>query len=216
MPNGAVAAMVVALMAVLLLGVVVWLVFASRGGLGNKSGGGSPAMIAAFESAMKKAGVKASYPANAPIDLTTIRATGSHPFSATFSPDEVAALMDTFSYSADVAGMQIAINRATVTFPAPGTIHLQANVTANGGTYAGALTAPVAFSAGQVTSSGVNELSVEGISANSAQKGQVSDALIQYANSLLSAAPGLKIDSASIQADGLHASGTAPDSLSYP
>ena len=215
-PRGAIVAVVVALIALLLLGVVVWLVFAARGGSGGHARAGSLAVQTPFASAMQKAGVKASYPAKAPVSLTGVVATGSHQFTATFTPDEIAALIDTFSYTADVAGMQISMSNATMTFPSPGTVHLAANVTANGGSYSGELTAPVTYSAGEIRSSGVTELSVEGISANAAQKGQVSDALVLYANSLLSAAPGLTIESASIEGDGLHVSGVAPDSLAYP
>ena len=216
MPRGVVVAIVTAVIALLFLGVVVWLVFAVRSSSGPKSGAGSPAAVSAFESAMHKAGVKASYPSKAPVELTLVTPTGSHPFSATFTADEIAALIDTFSYTADTAGMQIAITRANMSFPAPGTVKLDAQVTANGGTYSGSLSAPVTFEGGQVIIRGVSDLTVEGISANAAQKGQVRDALTTYANSLLSAAPGLTVDTASIQADGLHASGTAPDSLSYP
>jgi hypothetical protein len=69
---------------------------------------------------------------------------------------------------------------------------------------------------GEVRSSGVTALTVEGITPNDAQKSQVSDALVMYANSILGAAPGLKVHTAIIEADGVHVTGTAPDSITYP
>ena len=200
--------------ALLMVGGLVWLVMSSIHGRGSVTD--SAAVQAAFASAMKKAGVSAAYPAAAPVGLTTVIATGSHPFSATFTPEEIGALLDTFSYKASVAGMEISIAQATVAFPSPATIQLDAQVSANGSNYSGSLVAPVTYANGQVGSSGATKLTVEGIGANDAQKSQVTDALVLYANSLLAAAPGLKVDSATIEADGLHVSGTAPDSLSYP
>ncbi len=42
------------------------------------------------------------------------------------------------------------------------------------------------------------------------------DALIDYFNAYLAAAPGLTIESASIGADGVSVTGTAPDSITFP
>jgi len=200
--------------ALLMVGGLVWLVMSSLHGKGSATD--SAAVQAAFASAMKKAGVTATYPAPAPVELTTVVAKGSHPFTATFTPEEIGALLDTFSYTASVAGTEISLSRATVAFPAPSTIQLDAVVSANGSSYSGSVTAPTVFANGQVKSTGATNVTVEGIGANDAQKSQATDGLVMYANSLLTAAPGLKVDSASIQADGLHVSGTAPDSLSYP
>jgi len=206
-------ALVAVLVAVLMVGGLVWLVLSSIHGNGSAD---SAARQAAFTSAMKKAGVQATYPATAPVDLTTVVAKGHHAFSATFTPEEVAALLNTFSYTASVAGMEISLSRVTVGFPAPGTIQLDAQVSANGNAYSGSVTAPAVYASGQVYSTGATDLTVEGIGANSGQKSQVSSALVLYANKLLSEAPGLTVDTAAIQADGLHVSGSAPDSLSYP
>jgi hypothetical protein len=213
--TGAIVAVSLLVVAALLVGGIVWLVMWSSG----RSHGGTvdtAATQAAFASAMKKAGVKADYPATPPVELSTIKATGSHTFSATFTPEEIGALVNTFSHTSDVAGMQIAISNATVTFPAAGTIRLRATVAANGSSYAGDVTAPVKFFAGTVQSPGPTNLTVEGISPNSAQTAQVGGALVTYANAVLAAAPKLSIDAASIQADGLHVSGSAPDAITYP
>ena len=212
--TGAWIAVVVAALAVLMLGGVVWLVIWSLHGGGTATN--SPAVQSAFASAMKKAGVSASYPTAAPVDLTTVKATGSHHFSATFTGDEVSALLDTFSYSAETAGMQVSISRATIAFPAPGTIRLDGQINANGGSYAGAVVAPVTYSAGAVHSTGATTLSVEGIAVSAGQRATASGALVDYANSLLGAAPGLVIDTATITAGGVSVTGTAPDSIGYP
>ncbi len=49
-----------------------------------------------------------------------------------------------------------------------------------------------------------------------AQKAQVGGALVDYFNAYLSAASGLTVESASIGADGVTVTGTAPDSLTFP
>ena len=214
--TGAIVAIVLSVIAIALIGVGVWLVVSAKSNSANASRMSAAATQSAFASAMKKAGVTAAYPTSAPVELTTVKSTGSHPFSATFTPDELAALISTFSYTADVAGMQIAIPSATVRFPSPGVASLDARVKANGGDYSGSVTIPVAYANGSVTSGGATDLTVEGIPANSAQKAQVTDALVLYANSVLHAAPGLAVDSAAITADGLSVTGSAPDSITYP
>lgn len=207
--TGTVVAVVVAIIALLFIAVVVYLISTQT------THSGDAASRAAFESAMKKAGVQATFPAQ-PVDVTTLKATGSHPFSATFTAEELAALVNAYPYTSDVAGLSINLRNASMEFPAPGVIKMTANVTANGGTYSGTVTAPASFSAGQISTAGVTDLSVEGISGNDAQKTQVGDALVTYANAYLAAAPGLAIQSARITAAGLEVKGTAPDSISAP
>ncbi len=89
-------------------------------------------------------------------------------------------------------------------------------MTANGGSYSGSVTLPLTYSAGRVNSTGVTALSVEGVLGNDGQKAQVGGALLDYFNAYLAAAPGLTIESASIGADGVTVTGTAPDSLAFP
>jgi len=209
--TGVILAVVLGLVAIGFVAVVVFLVMNS-----NKSNEASlAAKNAAYDSAMQKAGVQAPYP-GAPVALTDVTATGSHPFEATFTTAEVAALLSTFPYESDVAGVQVSLQDVTLSVPEAGTVQIDAAVTANGGTYNGSVTLPLTYSGGRVESTGVTGLSVEGIPGNEGQKAQVGGALVNYFNAYISAAPGLTIESATLGADGVTVTGTAPDSLTFP
>lgn len=208
--TGLIVAIVLSVLAIGLLALSVFIVMASRGG-----GASAAATKAAYESAMHKAGVKADYPAS-PIALTSVKPSGSHAFSATFSPQEMAALLNTFLHELNAAGVRISLHNVVLAVPAPGVARLAASVTVNGGTYSGSVTLPLTFSGGRVDSTGVTELSLEGIAGSNGQKAQVASALIAYFNAYLAAAPGLTIESATITADGVNVKGTAPDSLTFP
>lgn len=210
--TGLIVAIVLSLLAIGLLALVVFVVLGARDG---GSGANASATKASYESAMRKAGVTAAYPGR-PVALTGVTPRGSHPFSATFSADEIAALFNTFPYESDVAGARIALRNIALALPGPGTAQLAASVTANGGTYSGAVTLPLAFSAGRITSTGATALTVEGINGSDGQRAQAGSALVGYFNAYLAAAPGLTIESASITADGVTVTGTAPDSLTLP
>ncbi|NTU71666.1 MAG: hypothetical protein HGB10_07610, partial [Coriobacteriia bacterium] len=170
---------------------------------------------AEFDSAMRKAGVTATYPGN-PVTLTDVVASGSHPFSATFTGDEIAVLMSTFPYESDVGGVRANLRNVGISVPEPGSVTITAIINANGGTYSGEIGMPLAFESGRVTTSGVSSLNVEGMPTTDAQKSMAGDAFTTYFNEYLKAAPGLSLDSAVITADGVVVSGTAPDSLTYP
>lgn len=208
--TGVIVAVVAAVIALAFVAVVVYLVTNSGSNTGS-----ADSTRASFDSAMQKAGVTAAYPGT-PVAVTDVTSTGSHPFTATFTPAEVAALLNTFSYESDIAGIRIALRNVSIGVPEPGTVEINASVTANGSTYSGSVTAPLTFSDGRVETTGVTALSAEGIPANDAQKSQVGGALIDYFNAFLAAAPGLSIESASIGPDGVTVTGSAPDSLTYP
>lgn len=209
--TGLVIGIVAALVAAAFLAVVVYLVLGSM----RATDGSAARTRADFAKAMKKAGVKAAYPGQ-PVALTSVVPSGSHPFSATFTAGEIAALLNTFRFESDVAGMRISLGRVRASVPEPGSAKLSAMVTANGGTYSGTVELPLSYSAGGISSPGVSVLTVEGISANEGQKAQVGGALVDYFNEYLSAAPGLSVELAAITADGVRVTGTAPDSLAYP
>jgi len=209
--TGVIVAIVASLVAIAFIVVVVLLVMRSSG----SSGSDTAATKAAYESAMEKAGVTASYPEQ-PVELTSVTPAGSHPFTATFSPEEVAALANTFSYEYDVAGTRVSLRNVALSSPAIGVADITAKVTANGSTYSGSVTMPLTYADGRIDSTGVTALSVEGIPGNDAQKAQAGGALVDYFNAYLAAAPGLTIESASIGADGVAVTGTAPDSITFP
>ena len=194
----------------LLAGVVIWAL--SRTPVGSID----PALTrSAFESAMRKANVTATYPA-APVELTTLRVSGSHPFSATFTGDELAALLNTYPYTADIAGSQISIANVRLRLDARDSLRLTVAATVDGSAYSGSITASAAFSNGSVTSSGATAASVEGLPLNAGQRAQITGALVGYVNAYLSAAPGLTMSSAKVTADGIAVTGIAPDRIELP
>ena len=182
----------------------------------KQSGAIDPAATrSAFSSAMRKAGVAATSPSSA-LELTTVRASGAHPFSATFSPDELAALLNTFVHSAPVSGSQISMRNVRMQLAGADSLQLSASVVVDGSTYSGVVNAPVAFTNGEVTSSGATAATAEGIPLNSGQRAQITRALVGYANAYLAAAPGLKITSAKVVTGGVAVTGIAPDRLTLP
>jgi hypothetical protein len=209
--GGMIAVAVVVVLAVVLLGVVVALIVSARGGTKPDAASSS----AAFQSAMKKAGVDAQPPAQ-PVALTSVKTSGSHSFSASFSPEEVAALLNAFPYEYEAAGIRIQLRDTTIAIPQAGLATFTSRIAANGNTYSGTVTLPLSYAGGQISSTGVTDLTVEGITGNAGQKAQVGDALVAYFNAYLAAAPGLTVKSAVITGTGIDVEGTAPDSLTYP
>jgi hypothetical protein len=210
--TGIIVAVVASLVAVAFLVAVVLLVMRSSGGSGVAD---TAATKAAFDSAMQKAGVTAGYPGQ-PVELTSVVPTGSHPFTATFSAEELAALLNTFVYEYDVAGTRIALRNASLGSSAPGVADISASINANWSTYSGSVTLPLTFASGRVSTTGVTALTAEGFPANDGQKAQAGSGLVDYFNAYLAAAPGLTIESASIGADGVSVTGMAPDSITFP
>jgi len=171
---------------------------------------------AAFASAMKKAGVDAAYPPGAPIELTTVRATGGHPFSATFTGEELSALLATFSYTYTANGSSATLDRADISVVTTGTLALNGGVTVDGKSYSAVVEAPVTMRFGTVTSPGATVATVEGFNLKGDQLDQLTSAVLDYVNAYLSAAPGLRIGSARVTGDAVVVTGTAPDRLDYP
>ena len=202
--------MVVLVFVGLVVGAVVWAL--SR----KQSSTLDPAIqAAAFASAMKKARVAATYPTN-PVELTSLRVSGSHAFSATFTPDELAALVNTYAHTAEVSGSRISLSDVSLELADPGSLRLRAGVGVDGAAYSGAVTIPVTFADGRVTSTGATAASAEGFSLNASQRSQITDALLGYVNAYLDAAPGLRIGSAKVTADGIAVTGQAPDRIELP
>ena len=169
----------------------------------------------AFASAMRKAGVEATAPA-APVDLTEVQASGSHPFTATFTAEELSAVLNAFPYSADVMGTPIELSRVTVTLPGEGRVGISGRVTVNDSTYSGSVTGKATVEAGTMTVSGPVEASAEGIGVGGDRARQAADALAAYFTAYFAAAPGLTVESAQIASDGVRVTGQAPDRLVLP
>jgi len=195
----------------IIVGTVVW-------ALGRSSGPRTDpaATRAAFASAMEKAGVDAAYPAGAPIELVGVKATGGHPFSATFTGEELSALLATFSYTFTANGSSATLERANVSVVSTGTMALNGGVALDGKSYSAVIKAPVTMRFGTVESPGATSATVEGFSLKGGQLDQVTAAVLDYVNAYLAAAPGLKVGSARVTGDGVVVTGTAPDRLEYP
>lgn len=179
---------------------------------GHNTGPTAAESASAFDSAMKKAGVKAAAPAQ-PVALTSVKPTGSHAFEADFTGPELAALVNTFQYTATVAGQKLSVSSATVEIPGNGTVTLSGTITLGDGSYSGSVTGPVAYENGRITSTGATAGSAEGITLSGSQLNQATDALVRYLNDYLAAAPGLKVESAQLAGTNVHVKGTAPDSI---
>ena len=191
------------------VGAVVWTL-----GRGDTSGPGRAALRTAYESAMRKAGVEASFPAE-PVELSSVVPSGGHPFSATFTAEELGALLNTFRFTADVDGSTVLVRRANLRFPGESGIELDARVGVDGSAYTALIEGPVSFRDGFARSPGATRATAEGISLNAAQRVQLTRAVLSYVNAYLQAAPGLDVGSAKLTPDGVAATGTAPDRIEF-
>ena len=194
-----------------LTGVVVWALSRSR------SGGQSDfsAYRGAYESAMRKAGVSAPFPA-APVDITSVTSTGTHPFEATFTAEEITALVNVFTFSASVKGTSIAVGRPRIELKATDAVRLSGSVKLDGSSYSGSVEGPVRFESDRITSPGATKATAEGISVGGDRARQATAGLIDYLNLYVGASPGLTIASAEVTPEGFKVTGTAPDSLTLP
>lgn len=169
----------------------------------------------AWSSAMQKAGVEATFPAG-PVQIQEVFTTGRKPFEATFTAEEISALMNVYPYQLDVSGQDVAATDVSVTFPSPGVGSIQAKLLYDGAPYDAQATAPVTYSAKGISSPGLTSLRVEGFSIGGSRREQAGDALIGYLNMYVRAAPGLTIEQAEIASEGLRVKGSAPATLEHP
>ena len=164
---------------------------------------------------MAKAGVEATFPAG-PVDLTQVSPSGSEPFEATFTAEEITALLNVYRYEADLSGQSVSFTRAQAAFPKPGVGALAGTLSAQGSNYSAEIAGPVTYAATGIDSPGATSLKVEGFNVGGARRRQASDAVIAYLNLYLRAAPGLTIEDARIVADGVYVKGSAPTRLEHP
>jgi len=205
------AAVILGTFALLVLGLVAILLLSRNGGPATSTATESTA----FRSAMRKAEVVADFPSR-PVVLASVRAVGSHSFSATLTPHELAALLNAFAFESDVAGIRLQLSDTRIEIPEAGSVKLHTTGTANGAAYGGSVTLPAAFANDRIESPGATALAVEGIPGSAGQRAQVGSALVAHFNAWIAAAPGLRIESARIDVGGFVVEGTAPDRLAYP
>lgn len=192
-----------------LVGVVVWALNRGSGGVDFSSYQG------AYASAMKKAGVTAAFP-TAPVDITTVKSAGEHPFEASFTAQEITALVNALTFSANIQGTDIAVSDPLIELAGTNAARLSGSITLNGSSYSAAVEGPVGFSAGQITSSGATKATAEGFSVGADRAKQATTGLLEYLNLYLGAAPGLTVTTAEVTPEGFKVRGTAPDTLSLP
>jgi hypothetical protein len=196
-----------------LVGLIVWALGSS--GSASAPRPGFERYQPAWESAMRKAGVEATFP-DGPVDISQVRATGTQPLDATFTAEEVAALLSVYRYEARVSGQTAATGDIEVSFPEDGVAELDMVLYWDGSRYRAKAVAPLAYQGGTITSPGLTSLRVAGFSVSGSNKEQASDGIIDYLNRYLGAAPGLTVEEAAITTDGLAVKGTVPESIEHP
>ena len=169
----------------------------------------------AFDSAMQKAGVKTPGPPASPVDLASVKPSGHHTFDATFTPEELGALLNAFPHDVTVSGTIVSLSSVTLSAAPGGGLALSGTVSAGGTSYSGTVSGSVAFEGGKVVAAGPLTVEAEGLTLPDAQAQGATQMLLAYVNGYLAAAPGLTATSASVSPDGVHVTGIAPDTLAY-
>ncbi len=214
------APLIVAVVAVVLLAAVVALVvwaatFSKSSTPAQRTGPGFERFEPGWSSAMAKAGVEATFPPE-PVDITQVSPSGSRSFEATFTAEEITALLNVYRYTADLTGQSVSFTRGRAAFPKPGVGALGGTLSAGGSNYAAEIAGPVTYTATGIDSPGATSLTVEGFNVKGERRQQASDAVISYLNLYLRAAPGLTIEDARIVEDGVYVKGSAPTRLEHP
>lgn len=196
-----------------LVGVVVWAV----GGSGSASAP-RPSFDRyqdAWESAMAKASVEATFPTE-PVDLADVRAVGTQPLDATFTAEEMSALMSVYRFEMTVEGETVSTGDVELAFPADGIAEMNAVLFARGSRYRAQASAPLAFENGEITSPGLTSLRVAGFNVGGTNRERASEGIMLYLNRYLGAAPGLRVDEARVLEGGIEVKGAVPERLEYP
>ncbi|MDY0087345.1 MAG: hypothetical protein RBS78_02145 [Coriobacteriia bacterium] len=197
----------------LLVGLAVWAVMSPR--TPSASAPSFERYRPGWESAMAKAGVEAEFPTG-PVDITQVKAFGERPFAATFSAEELSALMSVYRYETTISGETVSAADAQVSFPGEGIGEMNVVLYARGSRYRAEASAPVSYKNGRITSPGLTTLKVAGFSVGGANREQAGKALMIFLNEYLEVAPGLEVTQARIVADGVEVRGTAPERLAHP
>jgi hypothetical protein len=167
----------------------------------------------AWVSAMRKASVDATFP-TAPVEITSLDSAGGHPFEATFTAEEITALVTVYRYVP--AGQSMSLSRVSVRFPSAGEAVVSGRAVINGSAYSAEISGPAGYENGSIVAQGPVNVSVEGFGVGGERGRQATEAVLAYLNEFLDAAPGLTLDTAEITAEGVRISGRAPDSLLNP
>ncbi len=167
----------------------------------------------AWTSAMRKASVDATFP-DEPVDIASLTAAGNHAFQATFTAQEITALVTVYRYAP--SGQAVTLRQVAVRFPNAGEAALSGSAVINGSGYSAEIAGPAGYESGAIVAQGPVRVSVEGFGVGGERARQAADAALAYLNEFLDAAPGLTVDAAEITAEGLRVTGSAPDLLINP
>lgn len=195
---------------------LIWLAIArSSAPQRARQGPGFDRYRPAWESAMAKAGVEATYPPE-PVRVEQLRPSGLRSFSATFTAEEIGALINVYPYEAEMTGQAVALDSVTIAFPRPGVAGANARLIADNTGYSVEVALPLEYTAKGISSQGPSQLKAEGFTIRGDQKQQAVTALVAYLNSYLRAAPGLVVERAEIVEGGVAVTGRAPQRLENP
>lgn len=203
------------LVSVGLLGLVVWAVW-----MGTRPTTAPPPppferFRPAWSSAMARAGVEATFP-DAPVELAELTPGGRRAFEATFTAEEITALLNVYRHKDRISGSDVVVDSVAVSFPSAGHVRLSGAIVSGGSRYYIAAEGTASYNAGRIESVGLSKFEAEGFDIGGARKRQAERALVQYFNAFLDAAPGLTIERAAILDGALAVEGFAPVSLANP
>lgn len=204
---------VVFVLVVGMVALMVWALLSS--GRDSQAAPGFERYQSGWESAMAKAGVEAQFPTG-PVDVTRVRVSGRRPFEATFSAEEISALMSVYRYETTVSGETVSGSDAYVMFPEDGIGEMSVVLYARGSRYRAQVSAPVSYEKGEITSSGLTSLKVAGFTVTGANRTQAGTAFLVFLNRYLDSAPGLEVEEARIVRGGIEVRGTAPQRIEHP
>lgn len=214
-PTTRIAWVALALMVVVPLVLVVWAVTARRSSPPPVQPPAFDRYEPAWASAMAKAGVEATFPA-APFPLTQLRAEGSRSIEATFTAEEIAALVSVYSFESEAAGRTFGFSDASISLSPEGAANLEARLLSGGSSYPIELSAPVGFDGGRITSSGLTRLQADGFTIGGRNRRRAGDAMLEHFNKMLDSAPGMTIEEIVIGSEGVRVRATVPVALTGP
>jgi hypothetical protein len=170
----------------------------------------------AWESAMAKAGVEATFPV-VPVDVHDLQVSGYRSLSATFTADEITALATMYRYSYETPEGTVSLLRPEIGFPSSGRVSVSARLVYQGSGYDLRGSIDAAIENGQLELDPTSaELQAAGFTVEGERREQAVRAVEEYARELLTAAPRLTILEAGIVEGAVHVEGAAPQRILNP
>lgn len=202
------------LLAICVVGAIMW--SAGRGSSAPPAVVDYEAYRASWESAMAKAGVEATFPVS-PVYVEEVQASGLQSLSATFTADEVTALVVMYRFDYPVDGGFVSLIRPSVSFPSPGWVSVSGRLAYQGSSYAIQASAPASMHQGRLElDTGSAELVAEGFNVDGERRDQAMRMVGTYVEAFVEGAPRLRIERAEVVEGGVRVVGTAPKRLMNP